>query len=236
MNESHSALTDWGLSHVPIGKQFTILDVGCGGGATIRKLAMVASEGMVHGIDFALGSIATASSVNADLIAAGRVNIQKASVSRLPFSEAFFDLVTAVETQYYWPDLPGDMREILRVLKPGGILIVIAETYKGGRGDWWQRPIMKLLGSSHLDVTAHQGTIRHRSATKASRFSNIQKGMDLRHGTKTRVVFVILRSPRRPNGSPCAQVIAQGTHSRIANQDHRASRRQPLPLSARGKL
>lgn len=56
----------------------------------------------------------------------GRVEIQKASVSQLPFSDNKFDLVTAVETQYYWPDLDKDMEEILRVLKPGGTLIVIA--------------------------------------------------------------------------------------------------------------
>jgi SAM-dependent methyltransferase len=42
-----------------------------------------------------------------------------------------FDLVTAVETHFWWPDLRGDMREIFRVVKPGGKLIVIAEVYRG---------------------------------------------------------------------------------------------------------
>jgi ubiquinone/menaquinone biosynthesis C-methylase UbiE len=42
-----------------------------------------------------------------------------------------FDLVTAVETHFWWPNLPGDMREVFRVLKPGGTLIIIAEVYKG---------------------------------------------------------------------------------------------------------
>lgn len=43
-----------------------------------------------------------------------------------------FDLATAVETHYYWPDLNADMQEVLRVLKPVGTLIIIAEAYKGG--------------------------------------------------------------------------------------------------------
>jgi len=60
--------------------------------------------------------------------------------------------VTAVETQYYWPDLLNDMREILRVLKPGGKLIVIAEFYKGGKYDLLQRPVMRLLRSSLLSL------------------------------------------------------------------------------------
>ncbi len=42
-----------------------------------------------------------------------------------------FDLVTAVETHFWWPNLAGDMREVFRVVKPGGALIVVAEVYKG---------------------------------------------------------------------------------------------------------
>jgi ubiquinone/menaquinone biosynthesis C-methylase UbiE len=42
-----------------------------------------------------------------------------------------FDLITAVETHFWWPNLSTDMREIFRVLKPGGKLILIAEIYKG---------------------------------------------------------------------------------------------------------
>jgi SAM-dependent methyltransferase len=44
-----------------------------------------------------------------------------------------------VETHCYWPDLVKDMEEILRVLKPGATLIIIAESYKGGRYDKLQR-------------------------------------------------------------------------------------------------
>jgi SAM-dependent methyltransferase len=77
-------------------------------------------------------------------------------VSDLPFPDNQFDLVTAVETQYYWPDLLGDMREILRVLKPDARLVVIAETYKGGKYDRLKWPVMWLLRSSHLSVNGHR--------------------------------------------------------------------------------
>ncbi len=59
MNISHSGLTDWGLKHVSIEKRFTILDVGCGGGRTIQKLAAIATEGMLYGVDYAKGSAET---------------------------------------------------------------------------------------------------------------------------------------------------------------------------------
>ena len=135
-------MTDWGLQHVTIKSGFTVLDVGCGGGRTIEKLGEITAEGMVYGIDYAEGSVAVTREHNAKLIGAGRVVIQKASVSQLPFPDRMFDLVTAVETQYYWPDLEADMREILRVLKPGGKLVVIAEIYKGGRYDRVKWPVM----------------------------------------------------------------------------------------------
>ncbi len=156
MNQGHKNMTDWGLRHVPIESRFRILDVGCGGGRTIEKLAASAADGMVYGIDYAEGSIAVSREHNADLIKAGRVEIQKATVSQLPFPDDTFDLVTAIETQYYWPDLLGDMREILRVLKPTGKLVVIAETYKGGKYDWLKWPIMWVLRSSHLSVNDHR--------------------------------------------------------------------------------
>jgi len=47
---------------------------------------------------------------NAHGIRTGRIEIRQASVSRLPFPDGTFDLVTAVETHYYWPDLPTGRR------------------------------------------------------------------------------------------------------------------------------
>jgi ubiquinone/menaquinone biosynthesis C-methylase UbiE len=131
MNRGHSNMTDWGLSHVSIGKSDTILDIGCGGGRTVSKLAAIAAEGHVCGIDYSPDSVAASQKTNAQGIAAGRVEIQQGSVSKLPFPDGMFDLVTAVETHFFWPDLPSDMREVFRVLKPGGSFLVIVEVYKG---------------------------------------------------------------------------------------------------------
>ena len=131
MNLSHSKLTDWGLSHVSVAPNFTILDIGCGGGRTVSKLAALATQGKVYGIDFSDASVAASKKTNARWIAGGRAEIREGSVSQLPFPDATFDLVTAVETHFWWPDLPADMREVFRVTKPGGAIILIAEIYKG---------------------------------------------------------------------------------------------------------
>jgi SAM-dependent methyltransferase len=58
MNSSHSKLTDWGLKHISIENYGTILDVGCGGGRTVSKLAAISTQGKVYGIDYSDESVA----------------------------------------------------------------------------------------------------------------------------------------------------------------------------------
>lgn len=185
MNASHSRMTDWGLQHVPIEKQFTILDVGCGGGRTIRKHAAAAPDGMVYGIDYVSGSVAASRAENRDAIEKGRVEIQQASVSPLPFPDAKFDLVSAVETIYYWPDPVKDLQEILRVLKPGGRVIVICETYKGGRWSFVKSPAMKLLGAKNFSVDEMQRTPHIGRIYRGASSRRAYKGLDLRYRQKT---------------------------------------------------
>jgi ubiquinone/menaquinone biosynthesis C-methylase UbiE len=170
MNSRHSKLTDWGLSHVTIKQQDTILDVGCGGGRTISKLATIASQGKVYGVDYSEVSVAVARKLNARRIDHGRVEIREGSVSELSFEDDAFDLVTAVETHFWWPDLLVGMREIRRILKPGGTLIIVAEVYKGAATKtaklmehYAPRTGLKLL-------TANE----HRDLFRAAEFANVQ--------------------------------------------------------------
>lgn len=176
MNAGHDGMTDWALSHVLIGSDWVILDVGCGGGRTIEKLAAMAPGGMVHGIDYADGSISVSREHNAQLIEAGRVVIQKASVAQLPFADDTFDLVTAIETQYYWPDLSASMREIRRVLKPAGKLVIVAEMYKGGRYYWLKWPVMWLLRSSLLSVNDQRSLFASTGYSDVEIFEEGRKG------------------------------------------------------------
>lgn len=174
MNDSHSALTDWALTHLKIDKSMSALDVGCGGGKTLEKLAK--SAAVVYGVDYAAGSVGESQAHNKMLIAEGRVHVQRASVSQLPFADEMFDLVTAIETQYYWPDLANDMREILRVLKPGGRLMVVVESYKGGKNDWLLGPVMKILGSNRLSAEDQRTLFQSAGYTKVEVLEEPRKG------------------------------------------------------------
>lgn len=133
MNYGHSKVTLWGLGHVSIDKDDTILDIGCGGGKTINTLAKRAMEGKVYGIDLSEVSVAVSCKTNKKLIEAGRVKIIHASAEYLPFPDDFFDLVIAVEAYYFWLDLVNNLKEIRRVLKHRGSVALINEMYRDDR-------------------------------------------------------------------------------------------------------
>ena len=170
MNSRHSKLTDWGLSHVAVKPQDMILDVGCGGGRTVNKLSTLAGEGKVFGIDYSNASVSVARKLNAHRIQEGRVEVLEGSVSEMPFETDTFDLVTAVETHFWWPDLTAGVREILRILRPGAAVLIIAEIYKGA-----QTKIAR-LAEKHLPLPGMTllSADEHRALLTDSGYSDVQ--------------------------------------------------------------
>ncbi|MEJ2740564.1 MAG: class I SAM-dependent methyltransferase [Dehalococcoidia bacterium] len=74
-----------------------------------------------------------ANNTNKQLIEAGRVEILHASAESLPFPDNMFNLVTAIESYYFWSDLVNTLKEIRRVTKPGGSLVLINACYRDER-------------------------------------------------------------------------------------------------------
>lgn len=133
MNRGHEKVWRWGLEHIAIQPDAVILDVGCGGGGAVKILAQAASRGKVYGVDYAEDVLPTARRVNRAPVKQGRVEIKHGSVSALPFPDDTFDLATAFETTIFWPSLVNDLREVRRVLKPGGVLLISNEAYADAR-------------------------------------------------------------------------------------------------------
>ena len=126
MNLCHAPLTNWGLDLVDIQDGWTMLDIGCGGGATLKRLLKRSPDAKVYGIDISEESVAKARKVNKALLEK-QVFIQQGSANKLPYEDVKFDLVTAVETVYFWPSLPECLKEVHRVLKPGGRFAIMVE-------------------------------------------------------------------------------------------------------------
>lgn len=131
MNLCHAPLTNWGLNLVDIQDGWTMLDIGCGGGATLRRLLKRSKGAKVYGIDISEESVVKAKKVNIDVLDK-QVFIAQGSAENLPYADGMFDLVTAVETVYFWPRLPHCLQEVRRVLKSGGRFAIMVEVVDAG--------------------------------------------------------------------------------------------------------
>ena len=130
MNFGHAPLTNWGLNLVDMQDGWTMLDIGCGGGATLKRLFKLSKDAQVYGIDISEESVEKAKKVNAKVLDK-QVFVCQGSAEKLPYNDAKFDLVTAVETVYFWPNLPGCLQEVHRVLKQGGRFAIMIEVVDG---------------------------------------------------------------------------------------------------------
>jgi len=137
MNKGHSPLYEFGLSFVALPRTGRILDVGCGGGELLRRMAARAPQATLAGIDFSPAAVQAARRRNRRAVAAGRMEIREGPVDALPWPGESFDLATACETVYFWPDPVKAFREIARVLKPGGAFAIVVETANPAEAEIW---------------------------------------------------------------------------------------------------
>lgn len=130
MNRAHAGITAWALKKIEIKKDAVILDIGCGGGRTLKVLSGNNPSGKLYGIDYSQNAVESSIRANIADVKAGKLKVTQAGVTSIPFPDGSFNLITAFQTHYFWPDLQNDIREVFRVLKERGFFLLTAETYK----------------------------------------------------------------------------------------------------------
>ena len=125
MNSGHAKVADWGMDHLNKKGAEAILEIGCGGGRNAGELLKRYPGSHVNAVDYSSLSVEKATEYNRAAIKEGRCACQQADVSSLPFGEKQFDLATAFKTIYFWPGLTHCFSEVCRVLKPGGIFLIV---------------------------------------------------------------------------------------------------------------
>ena len=104
MNKGHASLSRWGLSQIEWKSDWTILDIGCGGGANLKRMADFCPQGKIYGIDISSESVKFARKEIKKLLNT-RCFISQGNVMNLPYEKGTFDLITAFETVYFWGNL-----------------------------------------------------------------------------------------------------------------------------------
>src|SRR3984893_19304111 len=110
----------WAVELLEVGRTDRVLEVGFGPGVVVQHLAKSAAGGHVAGIDQSQEMVEQARARNAPAIRAGRVDLRYGLVESLPFDDGSFDKALAINSMQVWPDAVAGLREIRRVMKPGG--------------------------------------------------------------------------------------------------------------------
>lgn len=115
-----------------------VLEIGFGHGRAVEQAAMVVTSGKVVGIDFSETMVQMATRRCRRYIAEGRVKLDLGDSARLPYANAEFDKVYSVHTIYFWPNPLEQLKEIHRVLRAGGRLVlgVRKKSLKAGTGNF----------------------------------------------------------------------------------------------------
>lgn len=116
---------DWAGKHV--------LDVGCGQGTVVNYLPRFGAN--MFGVDMSSMSLCRSATGAEELGHSDRVHLSTSDAESLPFPDACFDTVLSFGVLHHTPDTSGGIRELYRVLKPGGLVIVML--YRSGNPKWW---------------------------------------------------------------------------------------------------
>lgn len=135
MNFGHTNLSKWGFSHIEIKENCDALDIGCGGGKNLAVLLSMCKRGTVTGFDYSEASVVQSIKTNQKEVNAGRCKVIQGNVSELPFSENSFDIITAFETVYFWPDIEKAFSRIYLALKLKGRFMICNEMCGENKSD-----------------------------------------------------------------------------------------------------
>jgi arsenite methyltransferase len=127
MEQDHLPITLPVLEKMRLAPADNVLDVGCGSGWLSRRIARMVPEGRVVGMDVSdqMIRVARRSSVDHD-----NILYVTGEAGEIPWEANFFTQAISVESAYYWPESAAGLKEIFRVLRPGGKLWILINYYR----------------------------------------------------------------------------------------------------------
>jgi ubiquinone/menaquinone biosynthesis C-methylase UbiE len=109
---------------VALAQRGEAVDLGCGPGHLVIKLAQMAPELRMTGIDLSDEMLAEAEAYARQSGLGERISFRKGDAQQLPFPDGFLDLVVSTLSLHHWSDPVGVLDEVARVLAPGGAFLI----------------------------------------------------------------------------------------------------------------
>ena len=127
MEQDHLPITLPVLAKMKLAAADNVLDVGCGSGWLSRRVSKLVPQGRVVGMDISDEMIRMAQRNSTDH---GNISFVISEVSKIPAEPNFFHHAISVESSYYWPDPGAGVKDIHRVLRPGGSAWILINYYR----------------------------------------------------------------------------------------------------------
>ena len=127
MEKGHGPVGQQAIELMNIPTDARVLDVGCGSGWASRLIAAKARNGRVVGIDISDEMVTLSANTSKEF---PNVEFRVASAEALPFADGEFTHAFSMESLYYYSDMPTALKEIQRVLAPGGMFVTVVDLYQ----------------------------------------------------------------------------------------------------------
>lgn len=137
MNKGHQPLSLWAFDVCPLSDGETVLDVGCGGGGNLLRILERCPNSRVEGIDYSEESVACSRKTTGAY--ADRCGIVCGDAMQLPYPDETFDRAVSFESIYFWPDPLQGLKEMFRILKVGGKVMLASEMTDPFKGKFWAK-------------------------------------------------------------------------------------------------
>jgi SAM-dependent methyltransferase len=127
MEQDHLPITLPVLEKMRLAPADNVLDVGCGSGWLSRRISKRVPEGRAVGMDISdeMVRIARRNGLDHD-----NILFVTGEATEIPWESNFFHHAISVESAYYWPDPAAGLKEIHRVLRPGGSAWILINYYR----------------------------------------------------------------------------------------------------------